>query len=111
MKGKKMKKVKSYKEPDKKESIEILFIEVIKKAFADALAVGTVSDYSQSVVQSQAKSWLNIHNKNFKLICEQAGTESNYILKLYENLQYNYNSGKITKEQLKFGISRLNLKL
>ena len=89
--------MKAYKEPDKKESMEILFIEVIKRAFADAFAVGTVSDYSQPVVQSQAKSWLNIHNKNFKLICEQAGTEPEHIIKLYEKLQYNYSSGKITK--------------
>jgi len=103
--------MKTYQEAKKKTPTEILYIEVIKKAFADALAIGTVSDYSQSVVQSQAKSWLNIHNKDFKLICEQAGTEPNYIIKLYEKLQYNYNSGKITKEQLKFGISRLDKKI
>ena len=103
--------MKTYQEAKKKTPTEILYIEVIKKAFTDALAIGTVSDYSQSVVQSQAKSWLNIHNKNFKLICEQAGTEPEYIIKLYEKLQYNYNSGKITKEQLKFGISRLDKKI
>ena len=111
MKGKNMKNTIELLKKQHDVSIEILFIEVIKKAFADALAVGTVSDYSQSVVQSQAKSWLNIHNKNFKLICEQAGTEPEYIIKLYEKLQYNYNSGKITKEQLKFGISRLDKKI
>ena len=103
--------MKTYQEAKKKTPTEILYIEVIKKAFADALAIGTVSDYSQSVVQSQAKSWLNIHNKDFKLICEQAGTEPEYIIKLYEKLQYNYSSGKITKEQLKFGISRLDKKI
>ena len=53
----------------------------------------------------------NIHNKDFKLICEHAGTEPDYIMRLYDNLQYNYNSGKITKEKLKFGISRLELKI
>ena len=69
------------------------------------------SDQNQLRSQSQAKSWFSIHNKDFKLICEQAGTEPEYIIKLYEKLQYNYNSGKITKEQLKFGISRLDKKI
>lgn len=103
--------MRTYQEAKKKTPTEILYIEVIKKAFTDAFAIGTVSDYSQSVAQSQAKSWLNIHNKDFKLICEQAGTEPEYIIKLYEKLQYNYSSGKITKEQLKFGISRLDKKI
>ena len=103
--------MKTYQEAKKKTPTEILYIEVIKKAFTDAFTIGTASDQSQSIAQSQAKSWFNINNKDFKLICEQAGTEPEYILRLYDNLQYNYNSGKITKEQLKFGISRLDLKL
>ena len=103
--------METYQEAKKKTPTEILYIEVIKKAFTDALIIGNASDQSQLVAQSQAKSWLNIHNKDFKLICEQAGTEPDYIIKLYEKLQYNYNSGKITKEQLKFGISRLDKKI
>ena len=103
--------MKTYQEPKKKTPAELVFIEVIKKAFTDAFSIGIASDQSQSIAQSQAKSWFNIHSKDFKLICEHAGTEPEYILRLYENMQYNYNSGKITKEQLKFGISRLNLKI
>ena len=103
--------MKTYQEPKKKTPAELVFIEVIKKAFTDAFSIGTASDQSQSIAQSQAKSWFNIHSKDFKLIYEHAGTEPEYILRLYENMQYNYNSGKITKEQLKFGISRLNLKI
>ena len=103
--------MKTYQEPKKKTPAELVFIEVFKKAFTDAFSIGTASDQSQSIAQSQAKSWFNIHSKDFKLICEHAGTEPEYILRLYENMQYNYNSGKITKEQLKFGISRLNLKI
>ena len=103
--------MKTYKEAKEKTANELVFIEVIKKAMADAFTIGTASDQNQSIAQSQAKSWFNINNKDFKLICEQAGTEPDYILKLYDNLQYNYNSGKITKDQLKFGISRLDLKI
>ena len=103
--------MKTYQESKKKTPAELVFIEVIKKAFTDAFSIGTASDQNQSIAQSQAKSWFNIHSKDFKLICEHAGTEPEYILRLYDNLQYNYNSGKITKEQLKFGISRLDLKI
>ena len=103
--------MKTYKEAKEKTGTELLYIEVIKKAFTDAFIIGNASDQSQLVAQSQAVSWFNIHNKDFKLICEQAGAEPEYIMRLYENMQYNYNSGKITKEQLKFGISRLDLKI
>ena len=103
--------MKTYKEAKEKTGTELLYIEVIKKAFTDAFIIGNASDQSQLVAQSQAKNWFDISNKDFKLICEQAGTEPEYILRLYNNLQYNYNSGKITKEQLKFGISRLELKI
>ena len=103
--------MKTYKEAKEKTANELVFIEVIKKAFNDAFNIGTASDPSQSLMQSQAKNWFSLTNKDFKLICEQAGTEPEYIMRLYDNLQYNYNSGKITKAQLKFGISRLDLKI
>ena len=103
--------MKTYQELEKKTPSELVFIEVIKKAFTDAFSIGTASDQNQSIAKSQAKSWFNIHSKDFKLICEHAGTEPEYIIRLYDNLTYNYNSGKITKEQLKFGISRLELKI
>ena len=103
--------MKTYQETKKKTATELLYIEVIKKAFSDVFNLGNASDQNQSLVQTQAKNWFNIHSKDFKLICEHAGTEPDYILKLYENLQYNYNSGKITKGELKFGISRLHLKI
>ena len=103
--------MKTYQESKKKTATELLYIEVIKKAFTDAFNIGTESDQSQSIAQSQANNWFNVYNKDFKLICEHAGTEPEYIIKLYSNLQHNYNSGKITKAQLKFGISRLDLKI
>ena len=103
--------MKTYQESKKKTPTELLYIEVIKKAMTDAFTIGTASDQSQSLAQSQAKNWFDISNKDFKLICEQAGTEPEYIIRLYDNLTYNYNSGKITKDQVRFGISRLELKI
>jgi len=103
--------MKAYHETEKKTPSELLYIEVIKKAFNDAFAVGAESDPDQVLSESQAKSWFSLSNKDFKLICEHAGTEAEYILKLYNNIQYNYNSGKITKEEVRFGISRLDKKI
>jgi len=40
-----------------------------------------------------------------------AGTTRDHIVRLLQNLQYNYNTGKITKEQLRFGIRRLDKKI
>ena len=101
--------MKTYQESKKKTATELLYIEVIKKAFSDVFNLGNASDQNQSLSQSQAKNWFSSTNKDFKLICEHAGTEPEYIMRLYDNLSYNYNSGKITKDQVKFGISRLEL--
>ena len=103
--------MKVYQETKKKTPTELLYIEVIKKAFSDVFNLGNASDQHQKLLQSQAKTWFNEHNKDFRLICEHAGTEPEYIIRIYDNLTYNYNSGKITKEKLKFGISRLELKI
>ena len=74
--------MKTYQESKKKTPTELLYIEVIKKAFTDAFTIGTASDQSQSLAQSQAKNWFDINNKDFKLICEHAGTEPEYIIRL-----------------------------
>ena len=89
--------MKTYQEAKKKTPSELLYIEVIKKAFNDAFAVGALADPNQALSESQAKSWFSLDNKD--------------ILKLYHNIQYNYNSGKITKEEVRFGISRLDKKI
>ena len=103
--------MKTYQETKPKTPAELLYIEVIKKAFSDVFNLGNASEQHQKLLQSQAKTWFNEHNKDFRLICEYAGTEPEYIIRIYDNLMYNYNYGKITKEKLKFGISRLELKI
>ena len=100
-----------YKEPNKKLPEELLFIEIIKKAFNDAFAIGNASDPNQILAKSQAKNWFDLSCKGFRETCEHAGSEPEYVLKLYQNLEYNYNSGKITKDELRFGISRLEKKI
>ena len=52
--------MKTYQESKEKTATELLYIEVIKKAFTDAYTIGTASDQNKSIAQSQAKSWINI---------------------------------------------------
>ena len=54
--------MKTYKESKKKTASELLFIEVIKKTFSDVFNLGNASDQNQSLVQSQAKNWFNVHS-------------------------------------------------
>ena len=88
---------------------------VLLRAFLDSVghlgSHGAIGHNEMGMLKGQAKDFIDPSKKQFKLICEHAGTEPDYIMRLYDNLQYNYNSGKITKEKLKFGISRLELKI
>jgi hypothetical protein len=45
------------------------------------------------------------------LWCEMAGTTQDHVQKLFQNMQYNYNTKKITIDNVRFGIRRLNLKI
>ena len=70
---------------------------------------GTPSNKQRQLMIDNAKSWFE--SKDCEWFCDMAGTEYDHVLKLFQNLQYNYNTGKITKQQLKFGIRHLDLKL
>ena len=70
---------------------------------------GTMTVQQEKNMEQQAKDWFD--TKECEWFCEMAGTTHDHVIKLLQNLQYNYYSGKITKQQLKFGIRRLELKL
>ena len=55
------------------------------------------------------KNWFD--TADCSMWCDMAGTNQEYIKKLFQNLQYNYNSGKITKDNLRYGIRRLEKKI
>ena len=44
-------------------------------------------------------------------MCDHLGTTRDHLLKLYNKLSDKYKTGQITKEQLRFAIRRLELKL
>ena len=94
---------KKEKTPDEK-----LAIAKIQVMMEDAFGILSNSE-SNPALQSKAKNWF--YTADCSMWCDMAGTNQEYIKKLFDNLQYNYNSGKITKNELRFGIRRLDKKI
>jgi len=65
-------------------------------------------EMKKNMVQ-RAKDWFE--SEDCKWFCDMAGTEYDHVLKLYQNLQYRFNTGIINLDQVKFGIRHLDLKL
>lgn len=70
---------------------------------------GVPSQQMKNIMIQQAKDWFE--SSDCKWFCDMAGTEYDHVLKLYQNLQYRYNTGIITLNQVKFGIKHLEYKL
>ena len=87
---------------------EKLAIAKIQVMMEDAFGILSNSE-SSPALQSRAKNWFD--TQDCALWCDMAGTTQDHIVKLFHNLQYNYNSGKITKDQLRFGIRKLEKKI
>ena len=94
---------KKEKTPDEK-----LAIAKIQVMMEDAFGILSNSE-SSPALQDRAKHWFD--TADCSMWCDMAGTNQEYIKKLFDNLQYNYNTGKITKDQLRFGIRRLDKKI
>ena len=94
---------KKEKTPDEK-----LAIAKIQVMMEDAFGILSNSE-SSPALQDKAKHWFD--TADCSMWCDMAGTNQEYIKKLFDNLQYNYNSGKITKNELRFGIRRLDKKI
>ena len=94
---------KKEKTPDEK-----LAIAKIQVMMEDSFGILSNSE-SSPALQDRAKNWFD--TADCSMWCDMAGTNQEYIKKLFDNLQYNYNSGKITKNQLRFGIRKLEKKI
>ena len=94
---------KKEKTPDEK-----LAIAKIQVMMEDAFGILSNSE-SSPALQDRAKHWFD--TADCSMWCDMAGTNQEYIKKLFDNLQHNYNSGKITKNELRFGIRRLDKKI
>ena len=96
------------KEPTDKTPEEKLAIAKIQVMMEDAFGILSNSE-SSPALQDKAKRWFD--TADCSLWCDMAGTTHDHIKKLFQNLQYNYNSGKITKDNLRYGIRRLEKKI
>ena len=72
-------------------------------------AFGISNSDSTPATTDRAKRWFE--TRDCALWCEMAGTTQDHVKKLFDNMQYNYNTKKITIENVRFGIRRLNLKI
>ena len=100
-----MEVIKEKRERTPEENLAIAKIQVMME---DSFGLLSNSE-SSPALQDRAKRWFD--SADCSLWCDMAGTTHDHIIKLFQNLQYNYNTGKITKDQLRFGIRRLEKKL
>ena len=70
---------------------------------------GVMSDVQMEREKRQASDW--IRSKDCEFFCDLAGTEQDHVIKLHDTLMYNYNTGKITLDQVRFAIRKLGTKL
>ena len=70
---------------------------------------GVMSDIQIERERQQASDWFR--SKDCEFFCDLAGTEQDHIIKLHDNLTYQYNTKKITLEQVRFAIRKLELKI
>ena len=100
--------MKGIYEPPNKSPEEKLAIAKIQVMMEDTFGILSSMPTSRAF-RDQAKNWFD--TSDCAMWCDMAGTNQEYIKKLFDNLQYNYNTGKITKDQLRFGIRRLDKKI
>ena len=100
-----MEVIKEKRERTPEENLAIAKIQVMME---DSFGLLSNSE-SSPALQDKAKRWFE--TADCSLWCDMAGTTHDHIIKLFQNLQYNYNTGKITKDELRFGIRKLEKKL
>jgi hypothetical protein len=87
---------------------ENLAIAKIQVMMEDSFGLLSNTD-SSPAMRSRAKNWFQ--TSDCSLWCDMAGTTQDHVNKLLTNLEFNYKNGIITKEQLRFGIRRLEKKI
>ena len=70
---------------------------------------GVMSDIQIERERQQSSDWFR--SKDCDFFFDLAGTEQDHIIKLHDNLMYNYNTGKVTLDQVRFAIRKLEIKI
>ena len=81
---------------------------VIQQVFEDAFELGMGHNLTIAEVQ-KARNWF--YTKDCAMTCDCVGTTRDHILKLYNTLSTRYKSGHKTKDELRFAIRKLELKI
>ena len=88
---------------------------VLLRAFLDSVGHlgghGAIGHNEMGMLSGQAKAFISPTTKRFRLICELADAEPEYVSKLHDSLTYNYNCGKLKNLNTKYIIERLLEKL
>jgi hypothetical protein len=94
---------------------------VLTRAFLDSVghvgsrgslgSRGSVGNSEVRVLIDQANNFINSSKETFRVWCDMADTEPDYIVDLHNSLTYHYNCGKLKKFSTKYIIDRLFQKL
>ena len=87
---------------------EKLLIAIIQQTIEDAFELSTSTSLTMSDIQ-QSRNWF--YTRGCSIMCDHLGTTRDHVLKLYNKLSDKYKTGQITKDELRFAIRRLELKL
>ena len=99
---------KAIKEPRTRTPEEKVLIGVIQQAMEDSFDLSSSTNLSMGEIQ-QARNWF--YTAACRDICDHLGTTHDHIKKLYNILSDKYKRGLVTRDELRFAIRRLELKL
>ena len=74
----------------------------------DAFELSVSTNLTMAEIQQSRNCF---YTKACSIICDHLGTTRDHVLKLFNKLSDKYKTGQITKDQLRFAIRRLELKL
>ncbi len=83
---------------------ENIWVAIIQQCMEDAFGLSTSTNITPGEMKV-AQDWFD--SKRCAEVCEMADTTRDHVQKLFQDLQYRYNSGKINKDQLRIGIRNL----
>ena len=99
---------KAIKQSVKRSPEENIMIGIIQQAMEDAFDLSRSTNISMAEIQ-QARNWF--YTAACRDICDHLGTTHDHIKKLYNILSDKYKRGLVTRDELRFAIRRLELKL
>jgi len=93
---------------------EQLGLAKIQIMFEDSFGIfnaksGYMTEIHKQREKDKATEWFR--SKDCEFFCDLASTTQDHIIKLHDNLTYQYNTGKITLDEVRYAIRKLKLKI